>query len=221
MTLALAPAHVVIAARGGPEAKSRCAVALPAADRAELTAVMLEDMLSALAGAPGLAQVWVVTPTPDLAERATALGAQVIRQSGAPGLNAAFRLGLDHVADQAAYAAVALLPGDLPLLKANDLQAALLLTLSHALVLAPALDGGTGLLALRAGTSLEPAFGPHSFQRHAQAAKALALSAAVIAADGLAQDVDRVEDLRRVIDQAPASRTAAFLRERLQPRIGS
>ncbi|HEX4179994.1 MAG TPA: hypothetical protein VHY32_04325, partial [Caulobacteraceae bacterium] len=71
-------AQAVIAVRGGRTAKSRCAGTLSGADRARLTAVMLEDMLAALARCEEVAQAWVVTPTPDLAALARAHGARII-----------------------------------------------------------------------------------------------------------------------------------------------
>ena len=214
-------AQAVIAVRGGRHAKSRCAGALSGADRAGLTAAMLEDMLDALARCAGVSQTWVVTPTPDLAALARDHGARVIRQPRAAGLNAALRLAISEVFDTAPYDPLVLAPGDLPLLRPDDLSAALLLARTHAVTLAPALDGGTGLLALRAGAALEPAFGPRSFQRHAAAAARRGLSVAVIRADSLSRDVDRPDDLAGVLERGPTTRTAAFLRERLKPRIRS
>jgi 2-phospho-L-lactate guanylyltransferase len=83
------------------------------------------------------------------------------------------------------------------------------------------MDGGTGLVALRAGAVLPPAFGAHSFRRHAAAAERRGLRAAVVGADSLSRDVDRPDDLIDVMQRGPTTRTAAFLRERLKPRIRS
>jgi 2-phospho-L-lactate guanylyltransferase len=214
-------AQVVIAVRGGRTAKSRCAGTLSGGDRARLTVVMLEDMLAALGRCEDVSQAWVVTPTPDLAAIARDHGARVISQLRAAGLNAALRLAIDKVCDTAPYDPLILMPGDLPLLQPDDLSAALLLARTHEVTLAPALDGGTGLLALRAGAVLAPTFGPRSFQRHAAAAARRGLSVAVIKADSLSRDVDRPDDLIDVMQCGSALRTATFLRERLKPRIRS
>ena len=214
-------AQVVIAVRGGRGAKSRCAEMLCAADRAALTAVMLDDMLAALTLCPEASQVWVVTPTATLADAARASGARTIRQPRAAGVNAAFRLAMSEIGEVAPYEPLVLMPGDLPLLAPADLAAALLLARTHAAVLAPSSDGGTGLIALRAGARLAPAFGASSFQRHAAAASRRGLSLAVIGAESLSRDVDRPADLFEVLQRAPATRTAAFLRERLHSRIQS
>jgi 2-phospho-L-lactate guanylyltransferase len=209
--------QVVIAVRGGANAKSRCAAVLSPAERDELTAVMLADMLAALSRTRRVAAVWVVTPTPSLGRLAAAAGARVISQSAPGGLNPAFRLALAEIADRAPYAATALLPGDLPLLMPNELEAAIALSRSHQVVLAPSRDGGTGALLLRAAPTLEPAFGVDSFARHTAAARRQGLSLGVIKATSLSLDADQPEDLLAIIDQGPQTGTAAFLRERLRP----
>jgi len=209
--------QVVIAVRGGPNAKSRCASVLSAVERDELTRLMLEDMLAALGRTRGVAEVWVVTPTAALASLARARGAAVIRQPEPGDLNAAFRQALAEIADHAPYAAAALLPGDLPLLLANEMEAAIALSLSHDVVLAPSKDGGTGAMILQAATTLAPAFGEDSFTRHAEAARRHGLSLAVIDATSLRLDADRPDDLLAVIGEGPRTRSAVFLRERLKP----
>jgi 2-phospho-L-lactate guanylyltransferase len=210
-------AQVVIATRGGPDSKTRCAGVLSAADREALTQAMLTDMLVAVAGCREVTGTWVVTPTPGLAALAAARGARVVRQGVPAGLNAAFALAAAEVRERAPYDAVMLMPGDLPELRSSDLDAAALLARTHAVVLAPALDGGTGLLGLSAGVRLAPGFGPDSFARQAAAAARRGLSVAVVAATSLRQDVDRPEDLRRVLAQGLGARTAALLGERLAP----
>jgi 2-phospho-L-lactate guanylyltransferase len=214
-------AQLVIAVRGGPAAKSRCAEALNADDRAELTAAMLEDMLAAAANTAGVAQVWVVTPTQVLADLAAARAARAILQPEPADLNGAFDLALTEVADQAPYDVIALLPGDLPSLRPSELEAAFALARSHAVVLARTQDGGTGAVLLHAGARLPLAFGEQSFERHRTAAEALGLSLATLEAQSLSRDLDSPDDFALVMDQAPASRTAAFLRRRLQPKIRS
>jgi 2-phospho-L-lactate guanylyltransferase len=209
--------EVVIAARGGPEAKSRCADRLSGADRAELTARMLEDMLRALGQTRGVSRIWVVTPTQDLADLAARHGAAVLRQHEPANLNGGFRLALEVIDRDDAHASLLLLPGDLPLLKPREVEAAIGLLTTHEAVLARSTDGGTGALLFRAKARLAPDFGGASFERHfAQAAKA-GYSTAVAQAPSLSRDLDGSEDFAHVLDQAPGSRTAAFLRERLCP----
>lgn len=218
-------AQVVVAVRGGLDAKSRCAEALDGPDRARLTAAMLEDMLAAVARCPDASTTWVVTPTPELADLARRRHARAIlqegRQEGPRGLNAAFAQALSIVGEQAPYDPVVLLPGDLPLLEPDDLGAAIRLLRTHGVVLAPSLDGGTGLVGMRAGASLSPAFGPDSFRRHVAEARRSALSVAVVVASSLGPDVDRPEDLAYLLEHGPSTLAGVFLRDRLKPQIRS
>jgi 2-phospho-L-lactate/phosphoenolpyruvate guanylyltransferase len=215
-------AQVVVAVRGGLDAKTRCAESLDGPDRARLTAAMLEDMLAAVVRCEEAAATWVVTPTPELAELAGRCGARAILQDDRQnGLNAAFGQALALVGEQAPYDSVVLMPGDLPLLEPDDLGAAIRLLRTHGVVLAPSLDGGTGLVGMRAGAPLEPAFGPDSFRRHAAEARRAGLSIAVVVAGSLSHDVDRPDDLAHLLEHGPSTRAAAFLRQRLRPQIRS
>lgn len=215
-------AEIVICARGGGRAKSRCAEVLGPADRARLTELMLEDMIEAVGRTRGATRLWVVTPTPSLAGLAAARGAEVIRQGEDGDLNAAFALGLAEIGERAPYESVALLPGDLPLLQAADLEAALTLSITHAVVLAPAMaDGGTGAIVLRSGARLPLSFGRNSFANHAASADRLGLSRAVVIATSLMLDLDRPADLPAVLSLGAGTRTAAFLHERLPSRLTS
>jgi 2-phospho-L-lactate guanylyltransferase (CobY/MobA/RfbA family) len=119
--------QVVIAARGGLKAKSRCADALDAHDRARLVCIMLEDMLDAVARCDVVSQAWVATPTAAIAAIAADRGARVVRQARPNGLNPALRQAAAEVSDHAPYAPILMLPGDLPLLEPDDLAAAALL----------------------------------------------------------------------------------------------
>ncbi|MDB5451548.1 MAG: hypothetical protein JWO33_126 [Caulobacteraceae bacterium] len=206
--------QVVIAVRGGPAAKSRLAAVLGPEERATLTALMLHDMLDAVDRAPRVSGVWVVTPTAELAALARSLGVEVVEQLEPGGLNAAFRQALAVVGDAAPYDAVALLPGDLPLLEPGDLDAALALAEAHEVVLAPAMDGGTGALVIRAGATFAPEFGADSFAVHQDQVHRRGLSLAVVDAMSLSRDLDRPEDVAFLLAAAPHGRTALYLSER-------
>jgi len=205
-------AEVVIAARGGPEAKSRCRGRLGAADRERLAEAMLADMLQALAGCRRVRRVYVTTPTPALARRAARDGAVVILEQQRD-LNAAFDDARRRIAEVDPSRTVALLPGDLPLLDPAELDAAVAMGTDGAVVLVPATaDGGTGAIVMRAGTALPLAFGPDSFARHLAAARRLGLEARIFHAPSLGFDLDRPDDVERMLSLPRGGRTGALLR---------
>ena len=205
-------AEVVIAARGGLGAKSRCRSRLHGDQREALVEAMLHDMLQALADSPDVHRVYVTTPTPALAQLAARNGAVVILEHGPPDLNRAFSDARRRIAATSPTNVVALLPGDLPLLDPAELSACIAAAQGRAIVLAPATaDGGTGAVVQRADLPLSLAFGPGSFRKHQLAAASLGLETRVIEAASLGFDLDRPEDLDAVA-RLHDGRTAALLR---------
>lgn len=200
--------QVVIAVRGGPASKSRLTDVLAPGQRDRLAAAMLQDMLAAIARRDGGDGVLVVTPDTGLADLARSLGAEAMDQS-TPGLNAAFREGLAQAPGEAV---VALLPGDLPLLRATDLDAVLAQADDGAVVGVATPDGGTGALVLRARTPFDPQFGRDSFRRHREEARRRGLRFRTAFAPSLSFDLDRPDDIARVLAEGAGTRTAALLR---------
>lgn len=212
-------AEVVIAVRGGPEAKSRCQGSLGAHDRTRLVEAMLMDMLDAVRRASSVTAVHVVTPTIVLAEIADRCQANPIIEAAPAGLDAAFELARRGVAVRAPNATLVLLPGDLPGVKPHELECAIDLHASERLVVSPAeADGGTGALVLTASIPFLFRFGPGSFHRHIEAAYACGLEPRVIAAPGLGHDLDGPLDIQSLLARGGHGQTVRLLRA-LNPRM--
>lgn len=206
-------ADVVIAARGGPAAKSRLAGRLGPEQRETLVEAMLGDMLAALAACPAVLRTFVTTPTPALARLAARAGAVVFLEQETGDLNTAFDQVRRRIAATDPDTTIALLPGDLPRLSPDDLELCLEAAGPDRLVLTPACaDGGTGALVLQAGVNLPLAFGTGSFGKHLAAARSLGLVAEVVHAPGLSLDLDRPSDLDAFLALSDPGRTADLLR---------
>lgn len=204
-------ADIVIAARGGPAAKSRCAAALSLEGRARLTEAMLFDMLHALAGQGNDWSVHVVTPTGALAAIAAAQGARVIAEGAPRGLNAALTLARTNVAAPHGRP-VLFLPGDLPLLDVVNVRHVLSAWTPGRAVLVPTRDGGTGAVVLGGHDSFEFRFGSASLAAHVGAAREAGLTPSVLEGGTLALDLDLPEDAARAALARPHSLTARALR---------
>ncbi|MDP1632674.1 MAG: 2-phospho-L-lactate guanylyltransferase [Caulobacter sp.] len=205
-------AEVVIAVRGGPDAKSRCGGRLDPAQRAALTGAMLADMLEAALAAPGVGRVWVMTPTSELAAQAARAGAAIILEPRALGLSAAFEHARAAIARVRPGSVVALLPGDLPLLDPAELAALIAGHREGEVILAPAEgDGGTGAIVLTASAQFPFACGQDSLVRHAAAAAAAGFTPRVVVAPSLAFDLDRPADIETLLSRTGGARTRALL----------
>jgi 2-phospho-L-lactate guanylyltransferase len=202
---------VILPLKGGPAAKSRLG-----APAALATAIAL-DCLDAVLATDQVDAVVVVTPDPRLAAEAVAAGARVQAESApGAGLSAAVSDGL-----QAVLGRCAVLLGDLPALRPDDLATALhragdLLGpdgRAHdrpSMVFVPDAEGtGTVLLTALSPAAMRPSFGPGSAAAH-RAAGAVRLE---LDLPRLRRDVDTPADLRTAVEFGVGRRTRAVLAE--------
>ena len=191
----------IIPVNSPSSAKRRLAHLLTAEDRAALVAAMLADVVAACRAARCVDDVLVVTPEPSLVPEE----AQVLVDAGR-GHAEAIAEGLDRCRSDGALVVM----GDCPLVRPETLE--LLCESARPIALAPAQDGGTNALALRPHDVIEPAFGlPYGATVLMRRARQLGLEVAVVDDPLLALDVDRPEDVERVLELGPATRTAATL----------
>jgi len=187
-------------------AKSRL-TGLADADREALALAMATDTVAAAVACPSVAGVVVITSDPAVGAEARALGAEVIPDGPAAGLNQALRAGAAHAALLRPGSGLAALTADLPALAARELTAALTAAASvtHAFV-ADAAGTGTTLYTARPGAAFRPRFGPRSRARH-RLSGATELDLPGLA--GLRQDVDTLGDLRDAARIGLGRRSAA------------
>lgn len=189
-------------------AKSRLAEAGGAVRPALALAFALDTVAAALACAE-VADVTVVTDDPVASTELADLGAFVVADEPAAGLNAALRHGVVQARERRPYAPVAALNGDLPALRAAELSEVL-----HEAVrgrqrafLADAAGLGTTLLAAPPRLPLSPAFGGPSRARHlATGAREITLRSV----PSVRRDVDTLADLRAAFALGVGPRTAAL-----------
>jgi 2-phospho-L-lactate guanylyltransferase len=175
-------------------AKTRLAPLDPSAREALALAMTLDTVAAALA-CERVDAVYVVTDDAAAAAVSEA-GAIVVPDAPNAGLNAALEYGAAEARRQRPGRRVAALTADLPALKPLELAIFLdAATRHHRSVIADASGEGTVALTAGPGDDLEPAFGPHSFQRHVDTG-AVALDTD---APGLRRDVDTIDDLRNAL----------------------
>ncbi|WP_028049187.1 2-phospho-L-lactate guanylyltransferase [Cellulomonas sp. URHD0024] len=188
---------VVVPVKPAAEGKTRLAGLLCPSERAALARAMALDTIQAAAATPGVARVLVVTSDDEL-EAAVPF---VVDDPGG-GLNAAVRAGL-----AAATGTVAVLLGDLPALRPDDLHAALVLAERHPRAFVADADG-TGTTLLTGLTAFTPQFGTGSAALH-EASGHVRLD--IPSGSTLRRDVDLPADVTAVERLGVGSRTAAAL----------
>lgn len=199
-------------------AKSRLASVLGCRERCELARRMFEDVLETLLRCEDvLAGAIVVTADPEAAVIGRRRGATVVVEKEDRGINAAARLALARLPDNAG---VMIVPSDIPQLSPSAIAAAAeAIGPSFTLAIAAASkDGGTNLLACRPANALPLHFGPSSFARHTRAAERAGLAVRRLHAPDLLLDIDRPDDLDAFQALRTNTRTHEFLSE---TRFGS
>ncbi|MDT0341179.1 2-phospho-L-lactate guanylyltransferase [Streptomyces litchfieldiae] len=199
-------------------AKSRLAAVAGDALRPSLALAFAEDTVAAALACAAVRDVVVVTDDPFATGRLARLGARIVPDSPARGLNAALAYGAEAVRSAAPGAAVAALNADLPALRPAELARVLTAAGTYARsFLADAAGVGTTLLAAAPGVALAPAFGGASRARHLASGAAELRPAEV---DSVRRDVDTGEDLRAALALGVGPRTAVGAR-RLTTFAGS
>jgi len=190
-------------------AKSRLAVPAGEGVRPALALAFALDTVDAALACDAVRTVAVVTDDPLAAAELSALGARIVPDAPAAGLNAALAHGAGVLRRERPHAAVAALNADLPALRPDQLSLVLRAAAPGAgrrSFLADAAGVGTTLLAAGAGTALDPGFGGRSRARHhASGAREIPLGGV----DTVRRDVDTAQDLRVALALGVGPRTAA------------
>ncbi|MBC9711609.1 2-phospho-L-lactate guanylyltransferase [Streptomyces sp. TRM66268-LWL] len=178
--------------------------------RPSLALAFAQDTVAAVAACPAVRDVVVVTDDELAGRELGALGALIVRDEPATGLNAALRHGERAVRALRPEAAVAALNADLPALRPEELTAVLDNAAQFPRAfLADAAGIGTTLLSAAPGTELAPAFGGASRARHTASG---AVEIALAGVESVRQDVDTWEDLEAAHRLGLGPRSAEMFR---------
>ncbi|MER5256728.1 MULTISPECIES: 2-phospho-L-lactate guanylyltransferase [unclassified Streptomyces] len=188
-------------------AKSRLTATTGDTLRPGLALAFAQDTVAAVTACPAVRDVVVVTDDGLAGRELALLGARIVRDEPAGGLNAALAHGAAAVRTGRPETAVAALNADLPALRplelARVLDGAAQFPRSF---LSDAAGIGTTLLSAAPGTELRPAFGAASRSRHAASG---AVELPLDGVDSVRQDVDTGDDLRAALALGVGPRTAA------------
>ena len=195
---------VVIPVKRAEVGKSR--LRLPGIEREPLARAIALDTVEAAAACERVAEVIVVTSDEVTAVALRLLPrVRVVRERG-HGLTAAIDLGVRAASEERPRAVML---GDLPALRPDELARALAFASSHARAFVPDAEGtGSVLATARAGFDLMPCFGADSATAH-RAAGFTEVGFPVLS--GLRRDLDHAEHLRAAQRAGLGPRTAALI----------
>lgn len=205
--------------KGFRNAKQRLTPLLSSAAREVLAEAMFRDVLRQVRAARGLEGTFVVTGDDKVASIAALAGAEVIRERAENGETAAVEFARLEMKNAGCEAAL-ILPGDMPLVRAADIEQVLAQVPVDALapfaLLVPSHDRkGTNALLLAPPDIIKLRFGYDSFTYHMSQVTAQGLPIRFIENEHIALDIDEPKDLERFLsyeyDGVESTRTARSL----------
>ncbi len=204
---------ILVPIKNTAQAKQRLASILDQPSRTKLAQAMLSDVFETLHGWKNRPEVGIVTGDQFATELALAYGFEVIADPDNPGetgaIERATRICVEHGDDS-----TLVIPADIPLVQAWELEEILKHAPAEGSVLVPAGDGRGTNAAFRRPADLFPLrFGNDSFKPHHAAAQATGKPCVVLNLPGIAVDVDDPPDLQRLLSLPGETRAQRLGRE--------
>ncbi len=188
-------------------AKSRLAAAV-GASRAGLALAFAQDTVAGALSCTAVADVVVVTDDAEAGRELARLGARIVPDAPAAGLNAALAHGARQVRRARPGAAVAAMNADLPALRPPELLRVLeAASVFPRAFLADAAGIGTTLLSAAPDVELAPSFGGPSRARHSASGAA---EISLTGVESVRRDVDTGADLRTALVLGVGRHTARY-----------
>jgi len=204
---------ILVPVKNLSSAKQRLAGILDQPSRTALAQAMLYDVLTTLARWDNRPQVAVVTSDPFATNLATEYRFEVIPDSDNPGETGAIEMAT-RICVERGVKSTLVIPADIPLIEAWELEEILKKAPAEGSVLVPAGDGRGTNAAFRCPANLFPLrFGNDSFKPHHAAAEASGKPCVVLNLPGIAVDVDNPPDLEELLAAPGETRAQRFARE--------
>ena len=195
--------------KGAEGAKRRLAPVLTASEREGLVLAMVRDVLEALTSSAALSGVLVVSRDPIGGLLAREFDAEVYADN-ANDLSGAVREASRFAESERSASGTLFVPGDVPLIRADDVDA----VLAHhdCVTLVPdANDIGTNAAASSPPNAFEYLFDGKSFKPHIASARRAGIEARIVRRTAFGLDVDTIAELIEVAARSDGTRTGTFL----------
>ena len=177
-------------------AKSRLASVLLPEQRYQLAEAMFRHVLTVTSTVSRVTGVLVISRDTKALAIAREMGAKTLQEGVISDLNPAL-MRSTMVVETWRADAVLVLPADLPFVNADDIRDLVDLSKERAIVIAGDQYGdGTNALLMRPPGLIPFDYGPGSFQRHIDSARARDIDVNVFHSDRLAMDIDVPRDLQ-------------------------
>jgi len=203
---------IVVPVKSPRRAKHRLEPVLSEADRTRLARVMAGDVFGAVSTLKGYGR-FVISDDPQVLDEARRFGLEALTDTEGQGQSAAVRQGF-AAAWERGFTAALTIPGDVPAVTAEELDALCTFRPEIEVLLAPDRERlGTNGLRLVPPHAITLRFGEDSFSLHQAEARRANRSMAIKEIEGLLYDLDRPDDVIAFMRLPRASATRLLLEE--------
>jgi 2-phospho-L-lactate guanylyltransferase len=197
-------------------AKQRLANFLSPAERRDLMLAMARDVLAALCQSSRLSGVLIVSRTTEADALARAFSTERFSESPDADLPGALRQAGNHLREHFGADGVMVIPADVPLITAAEIDQILEIHDSGSSAAAVAVipdseNLGTNCLVLSPPDAIEFIFDGRSFRPHVDAAFARGITPRILPMRGFQLDIDTADDLRTLLASDRTTQTGTFL----------
>lgn len=180
-------------------AKQRLGAALDQRQRTELATAMLRDVLTAASGVRSRLDVALVTGDQRAQELASEFGFMVIEDTRNESETAAIEMATAW-SETRGYDATVVVPGDIPLIRSEELHRVLDATPEQGMVIVPAYDRRGSNCILRRPASIIPLrFGNDSFLPHCEVMRKTGKPLVIMQCEGMGLDIDNPHELELLL----------------------
>lgn len=204
---------ILVPVKNLASAKQRLAAVLDQPTRTKLAQAMLFDVLETLHAWALRPEVSIVTNDPFALDLARQFEFQVIPDNTSRSETDAIEMATQFCESRGVDSTL-VIPGDIPLILASELERILEAAPDQGTVLVPAADGRGTNAAWRRPAGLFPLrFGNDSFKPHLIAARATQKACVVLSLPGIALDIDNPSDLRELAEAPGETRAQRLARQ--------
>ena len=202
-------------------AKQRLAKVLSAEERRALMLAMARDVLTCLTRSHELSGILIVSRAPEADALAQTFGTERFAEGPDANLPEALEQATRYLVENFAVRGVVVVPADVPCIDAEELDA--LLRAHEAVTILPDSEHvGTNALICSPPLRIPYIFDGQSFKPHVDACFSAGVTPRIVPGTRFTLDVDLPADLATLLQLAPGSQSAAYLRnsgiaDRLSP----
>lgn len=189
-----------------PFGKSRLSNRLSPAQRSILATTMLEEVIEALSNAKQIEGILLVSDSPRLVNSSINWNT-IVLETQTNNLKDAVTEAGNFATNRLNCSTTFIVPADLPLISAEDIDYAISQHDQITLIPDVRLKGTNGVIATPPN-AFEYVFNGQSFHEHQQNAQAAGLQPKSLQIETFSHDVDTFDDLMKVVQLRPASRTS-------------